>query len=220
MRNFNIAIAALVAGLSIGTAAKADVINVTVSGPSVGITGVNFVSQPVGNVTSAFSIGNWNFNAGTNSEINVLSDGTGAQPFQTTGNYLSVMAGGTEVVTFSTALSSFSFFWGSMDAYNTITLSDGTSFTGANVAALFAPQGQSNGCQLQTDCNRQVTFTDTSGLLKGFTLTSSANSFEITNISAVPEASTWAMMILGFLGVGFLGYRKSSKSSTPAFRMA
>lgn len=27
-------------------------------------------------------------------------------------------------------------------------------------------------------------------------------------ISAVPEASTWAMMILGFLGVGFLAYRR------------
>ena len=27
-------------------------------------------------------------------------------------------------------------------------------------------------------------------------------------VSAVPEASTWAMMILGFLGVGFLAYRR------------
>ena len=28
--------------------------------------------------------------------------------------------------------------------------------------------------------------------------------------SAVPEASTWAMMMLGFLGVGFMAYRKRS----------
>ncbi|SDJ65056.1 MULTISPECIES: hypothetical protein [Bradyrhizobium] len=28
-------------------------------------------------------------------------------------------------------------------------------------------------------------------------------------ITAVPEASTWAMMILGFLGLGFLAYRKA-----------
>ena len=33
--------------------------------------------------------------------------------------------------------------------------------------------------------------------------------------SAVPEPSTWAMMILGFLGVGFVSYRRSTK---PAFR--
>jgi hypothetical protein len=39
-------------------------------------------------------------------------------------------------------------------------------------------------------------------------------------ISAVPEASTWAMMILGFLGLGFFGYRKSSKAPTATFRIA
>jgi hypothetical protein len=28
------------------------------------------------------------------------------------------------------------------------------------------------------------------------------------SISAVPEPSTWAMMILGFVGVGFMAYRR------------
>lgn len=36
-------------------------------------------------------------------------------------------------------------------------------------------------------------------------------------VAAVPEPSTWAMMILGFLGVGFMAYRRKS---TPAFRLA
>jgi len=31
--------------------------------------------------------------------------------------------------------------------------------------------------------------------------------------SDVPEPSTWAMMILGFAGVGFMAYRRSRKSS-------
>lgn len=31
-----------------------------------------------------------------------------------------------------------------------------------------------------------------------------------TTITAVPEASTWAMMILGFLAVGFMAYRRTS----------
>jgi len=39
------------------------------------------------------------------------------------------------------------------------------------------------------------------------------------SVSAVPEPATWAMMILGFLGIGFLGYRKSSKYSGASFRM-
>jgi hypothetical protein len=35
---------------------------------------------------------------------------------------------------------------------------------------------------------------------------------------AVPEASTWAMMILGFAGVGFMAYRRKNQGS--AFRIA
>jgi hypothetical protein len=42
---------------------------------------------------------------------------------------------------------------------------------------------------------------------------------EVTNVvlSAVPEPSTWAMMVLGFLGVGFMAYRRKSNHS---FRLA
>jgi hypothetical protein len=36
-------------------------------------------------------------------------------------------------------------------------------------------------------------------------------------LGAVPELSTWAMMILGFAGVGFMAYRRKAK---PAFRFA
>lgn len=35
--------------------------------------------------------------------------------------------------------------------------------------------------------------------------------------TAVPEPSTWAMMILGFIGIGFMAYRRKS---TPAFMAA
>jgi hypothetical protein len=31
------------------------------------------------------------------------------------------------------------------------------------------------------------------------------------SVSAVPEASTWAMILLGFAGVGFLSYRRKSR---------
>jgi hypothetical protein len=34
--------------------------------------------------------------------------------------------------------------------------------------------------------------------------------------SAVPEPSTWAMMILGFLGIGFMAYRRKSKPALMA----
>jgi len=31
----------------------------------------------------------------------------------------------------------------------------------------------------------------------------------------IPEPSTWAMMLLGFAGVGFVGYRRASKGHAP-----
>jgi hypothetical protein len=49
----------------------------------------------------------------------------------------------------------------------------------------------------------------------------SSFAFPFTDLSvttAVPEPSTWAMMILGFFGVGFMAYRR--KQNGPAFRLA
>jgi hypothetical protein len=43
-----------------------------------------------------------------------------------------------------------------------------------------------------------------------------SGSFEV-QVTAVPEPSTWAMMILGFCGMGFLAYRRKNKQ---AFRFA
>ncbi|MEH2608626.1 hypothetical protein V1293_000915 [Bradyrhizobium sp. AZCC 1693] len=37
--------------------------------------------------------------------------------------------------------------------------------------------------------------------------------FVTAQISAVPEPSTWAMMILGFVGVGFLAYRRRNHTA-------
>ena len=36
------------------------------------------------------------------------------------------------------------------------------------------------------------------------------------HISAVPEPSTWAMMILGFAGIGFLAHRRARKAKIEA----
>jgi hypothetical protein len=35
-------------------------------------------------------------------------------------------------------------------------------------------------------------------------------------VSAVPELSTWAMMLIGFAGVGFVAYRRSKKAAAAA----
>jgi hypothetical protein len=50
------------------------------------------------------------------------------------------------------------------------------------------------------------------------TLGDSVTITDISAISAVPEPSTWAMMILGFCGLGFMAYRR--KQNGPALRLA
>jgi hypothetical protein len=45
------------------------------------------------------------------------------------------------------------------------------------------------------------------------------NSFELdlapapTPLSGIPEPSTWAMLLLGFAGLGFVGYRRAKRGS-------
>jgi hypothetical protein len=38
----------------------------------------------------------------------------------------------------------------------------------------------------------------------------------VPEATAVPEASTWAMMLAGFVGLGFAGYRKAARMSSAA----
>jgi hypothetical protein len=54
--------------------------------------------------------------------------------------------------------------------------------------------------------------------LNDIILSSSNTNEDITGTitAAVPEPSTWAMMILGFFGVGFMAYRRNSR---PALRL-
>ena len=109
-------------------------------------------------------------------------------------------------------------YWGSLDTYNTLSITDSSgtydicsSCVGFGSGVL-TPGGT---------ISQYVNISDTLDITK-ITFKSTGVAFEFDNLTlagAVPEASTWAMMILGFLGVGFFGYRKSSKSGA-AFRIA
>jgi hypothetical protein len=64
------------------------------------------------------------------------------------------------------------------------------------------------------DCIVRVTQGLTSGLID-VDVTARAT-FAATAVASVPEPSTWAMMILGFAGVGFMAYRRKSKPALMA----
>jgi fibronectin-binding autotransporter adhesin len=137
-----------------------------------------------------------------------------AEPFGDKTKYLAILGGRQETLTYHHDMGRFGLYWGSVDSYNTIRFYDNktlvASFTGSQIAPLIA-----NGNQTGFGSNGYVEFTSLPGFDR-VVLSSSQNSFEVDNISAsaAPEIATWAMMLFGFAGIGFVAYRRAKKSST------
>jgi hypothetical protein len=150
--------------------------------------------------------------SGTATTMTGFSD-TGAAPATSatthdTSQYLSVAPGQTFALT-SPALSEISFYVGSLDPFNRITFTGAggfsQSFTGADLAT--AAGGLASGDQTAAASNGRYSFTFGQAIT-GVQLASSSPSFEVSNIGAIPglallpEPGPWALMILGFGGLG------------------
>ena len=108
-------------------------------------------------------------------------------------------------LTFTTPVDYLSFVWGSPDTYNllTITTSLGSiqTFTAAGLGFPVTNGDQS--------FSQYVQFSATTGdfiTSATFTNVPSTDAFETANYSitqAVPEPATWAMMLIGFGGIGY-----------------
>ena len=124
-------------------------------------------------------------------------------------NFMSVFGGGTEQVVFGTARTSLSIYWGSMDPGNDFAVTiDGYTLSGADLASM--AKGTANGSHTQPTSNELITITGL-GSFTTATFSSSNNSFEFSIGSGVPETSTWAMMALGFAGLGYAAFRRNTK---------
>ena len=144
---------------------------------------------------------------------------------------MTVPGGATETITLAASKvgTSFGLYWGSVDAYNQIefVLANGTTetFTGSSVIPLL----QANGGTTSFSSNGYVEFTGFG--TNGFTSVildpngNTQNAFEFDNVgmieanrtSAVPETSTWAMIILGSSAVA--SCLSSSQPRTGAVRL-
>lgn len=133
-------------------------------------------------------------------------------------SFLAVEAAQSATLTFTTALSYLSFLWGSPDTYNQLTVNTNWGSHSFDVANLsFAV---TNGDQT---FSQSVEFFASAGeVIQSITFYNNPNinSFEVANftVTAVPEPATWAMMLLGFAGLGFAAYRR--KSAGRAVRLA
>jgi hypothetical protein len=133
-------------------------------------------------------------------------------------NYLAAGGGGVVALSLLTGpKTEFGMLWGSLDygdTRNLIKFSSGQTISGNDVHNACIAQGftcndGTTNVWLRVDNLNPFTFAKFSD--------ADANSFEfaVSSVAAVPEPSTWAMMLLGFAGVGFMAYRRKVK---PALR--
>ncbi len=172
--------------------------------PSLGYTGFTLLND--------FSV-----DAGVTGDYMIhgdVSDGNGAVPaYGSAGNFLSVLGTKEAYITLPGNVVAFAFDWGSMDAYNTINFTCTGGDCGAGFDFDLIPGTYpldtfgSNGDQHASSTNGVLLVYGDAGETFGtLTLKSGSNSLEIDNLSilkgAVPEPTTWAMMIGGLALVG------------------
>lgn len=141
-----------------------------------------------------------------------------SQPLGDTSNYIFATPGSTNVaasdvdIGYNHAVNSFKILWGSPDknapdTYNLITLSNGDKITGGQILALTGTASGDNAGTRWWEISDTTPFTGWTASAAGI-----AFEFDLNYVSNVPESSTWAMMLIGFAGLGFAGLRTAKKS--------
>jgi PEP-CTERM motif len=82
----------------------------------------------------------------------------------------------------------------------------GSSGSGQTLTGGWAQYTFSWNSGTNTVVSLSLTDTNTSGAYNDFVL----DDLSLLQVSAVPEPSTWAMMMIGFLGLGFMAYRRKN----------
>jgi hypothetical protein len=188
-----------------------------------------FASEPAG--ANGFTIDGitWTLVSGSAATAKGTTPGISAAPLgmgtsTTTGTtYFSVEGGGTEMATWATPQKSLSIYWGSIDAavpgsasggnINDLSITiDGYTLTGVDLMGLGAG---GTGSQFSPKDNQLVTITGLGDFTTvEFHTTRNAFEFSLGSSGSVPEPSTWAMMALGFAGLGYAAFRRNSKGQT------
>jgi hypothetical protein len=182
------------------------------------VDGNNYTSPHSGVTVETFDTTpsfNWSLENGavvSGSLTNYYAAPFGVSSADTT-NYMTVPftgGSGSKTATFTEDYNYFGIWWGSVDAYNTLTFKNGdaevASFTGSSITNL------PNGDQTVHLTNRYVNFLDLP-LYNSFTITSNGYAFEADNIAvgnvSVPEPTT--MLLLGFGLIGLAVSRRTVK---------
>jgi PEP-CTERM motif len=192
-------VAALGAGLivTLGALSAAQAATTTILDVSEQGSGISVVSSPVDDLAAATSATTTSWGlpdtftllpplSGTVTSF-VLSNPVELSPSALGANTLTIVIGG---VTYTDSLTETANPFGQVKL--TGELVGGT--LGANVSEL------------------SISYTQSGGTGNGI---SASATYSVTT-STVPEPSTWAMMMLGFAGLGYAAFRRASKSRVPA----
>jgi hypothetical protein len=179
-------------GSSFLTLSSSNVMNGAIYNASQTFT---YAVRPTNSSPSITTVGNWGAVAGTQ------NTNTGG--------------GVTATLNLPNGASRVSFLWGSPDTFNQLIVNtDAGSKTFTAAALGLNPNSATNAASY-------VNFTVSGGAkeISSLTFVSSTNAFEFSNVSAVPEPGTYAMLLSGLMAVGFVARRRRAQSAgqpTPA----
>jgi hypothetical protein len=212
--------------------------SVTVAHAAVTVTEGGAAAGDGSGLISSFAPTTYTFEVGSQPSWTVVpsgnvyyvgSTGVNAAPFGDTTTYASIATSATPqtaTLTISNPTNYIGLYWGSIDGYNSMTITDST---GSHIidSTRFPILNPANGDR-GLNGSAYVNIFDYGDAITSVSFTSGQKAFEFDNLTiaqlrgsltgGVPEPSTWAMLILGFCGVGFIAYRQ--KRHGQAFRPA
>ena len=200
-----------VALLVLSSAASLSATTITIGGTADAASGMT--TGVVGATVDTFDDGALPTNYTATNSAAVVSGNSSwvyAAPAGDNTDYLTTGTGSV-ALTYTNAISYLGFYWGSVDDYNTISLTrtDGTTeaFTGSSLASL--------GVTANSSQSAYVNFFDESHLgWDKVVLSSTENAFEVDNIAtATPEPASMAMLGAGLLALGVIARKRKTNSN-------
>jgi len=203
--------------VSLGSSFQARATSVTIG--AVAPADYTFTTFSAGNTASG--PGAWTFAGGAiTADTNIPDIGIPSSCIDplgsgTTAYYVCTEAGSIATVNFAGGITGLDLLWGSPDGYNTLTFYTGLNATGT--AESFIP-GVAPLITMAPVLEDPVLFVAAPGTVwDSVTFASTFNSFEFANfatLAAVPEPSTLALLVGGFLLVGASAARRRRKSAS------